>query len=112
MPKLGLPVSYLTAPYHLTYFSPGNLSALLSLSGRKVTQMKYRRGPSLRYELGNTHLWGAFKRDRGVKTFIRLIAGYALTALLWTGDLVVAVMGFQGFQMYAVIESGHLPSTV
>lgn len=101
-PRVGIPVSYLTAPYHLTYFDGRNLQRLLEAHGFSSFQFSYRCGPSLRYELGNLHLWGAYRRARTVRSLIRLLFGFSVTTVAWSVDRIATLLGWSGFQMYVV----------
>ncbi len=101
-PLVGVPVSYLTAPYHLTYFNPQTLRMLLSKHGLRADKFRFRPGPGLRYELGNLHLWGAFKRNRSVGSFIRMLFGFSVTTILWCIDRIAVAGSIPGFQMYVI----------
>lgn len=70
----GIPWSSLTPPYHLYQFSYANLCELLNQLSFCVESSWFALPPSLRYELGQTHVLGEWRRHkRSPKVFMRFV---------------------------------------
>ncbi|MEK7091930.1 MAG: class I SAM-dependent methyltransferase [Patescibacteria group bacterium] len=83
-----IPWASLTPPHHLCQFSTGNLSQLLASEGFSIERTWYH-GPGLKYELGMTHLWGAYKRSRKFGALIYALFAYTLYTLLFSGNYLM-----------------------
>ncbi|OJI07250.1 MAG: hypothetical protein COX02_01755 [Candidatus Vogelbacteria bacterium CG22_combo_CG10-13_8_21_14_all_37_9] len=77
-----IPWSVLTPPHHLCQFSTTNLRQLLINQDFQIKQTWYHH-PSLKYELGMTHLWGAYKHDKKIRTLVYTLGSYALYTLFF-----------------------------
>lgn len=97
-----LPWSVLEAPHHLLYFSKKNLDLFMKSSGYSLVTTWYHRPPTLKYELGNTHLYGKFKRDKSVVNFIKFISGFSLYSFIYFIDFILTPFKSKDYGMLSI----------
>lgn len=88
--KFRLPWSPLTPPYHLFLFSIYNLDLLLEKEEMTKKGQAFCRPPSLLYELGALHLWGAYKKNKTPLNFFRLILAFFVYSSIYLVDLFIS----------------------
>ncbi|MES3005137.1 MAG: class I SAM-dependent methyltransferase [Patescibacteria group bacterium] len=97
-----LPWSVLTPPHHLFYFSKNNLDMFFKKKGFTLVTAWYHRPPTLKYELGNTHLFGEWKRNKGFRNTIRFVWGFALYSALYCFDFLITPFKQKDFGMLCI----------
>lgn len=99
-----LPWSPITPPHHLLYFSKANLDSLFNKKGFVLVSVWYDRPPTLKYELGSTHLLGAFKKDKSSRNFFRLLFGFSSYTFLYVLDYIVTPFKDKDFSMVCIYK--------
>lgn len=99
-----LPWSVLTPPHHLLYFSKHNLDLLMEKKGFSAVETWYDRPPTLKYELGSTHLWGEFKRKRNSLSLIRFVFGFGFYSILYFFDYIMTPLKRKDFGMLSIYK--------
>jgi 2-polyprenyl-3-methyl-5-hydroxy-6-metoxy-1,4-benzoquinol methylase len=97
-----LPWSVLTPPHHLLYFSKNNLDMLLNKKGFTIVDSWYHRPPTLKYELGSTHLFGAWKKQKNIINLWRFIIGFSSYSLFYFFDYLGTPFKSKDFGMMCV----------
>ena len=98
----GLPWSVLTPPHHLLYFSKNNLDLFLKKEGFELVTSWYHRPPTLKYELGSTHLFGKFKRELSFRNLLMLVLGFASYIILYVIDYLSTPFKKKDFGMLTI----------
>ena len=98
----GLPWSLLEPPHHLLYFSKNNLDLFFENKGFKPVTAWYHRPPRLKYELGATHLFGKWKREKSLRNLINFIFGFASYSLLYTVDYLLTPFKSKDFGLLGI----------
>lgn len=88
--KFHFPWSPLTPPHHLFLFSIANLDSLLEEEGMVKKGQSFCRPPSLRYELGSLHLWGAYKKNKTLGNLTRMALAFFFYSGLYLIDFLSA----------------------
>lgn len=99
-----LPWSVLTPPHHLLYFSKNNLDLLLEKKGFTPIDCWYDRPPTLKYELGSTHLFGQFKRGKNIKNLTAFLFGFTSYSLLYLIDYIATPFKDKDFAMLCIYK--------
>lgn len=99
-----LPWSVITPPHHLLYFSKNNLDLLMDKKGFTLLTSWYHRPPTLKYELGSTHLWGEFKRNKGIKNLARFVLGFGMYSILYLIDYLSTPLKNKDFGMMCIYK--------
>ena len=97
-----LPWSVLTPPHHLLYFSKNNLDLFLKKEGFELVTSWYHRPPTLKYELGSTHLFGKFKRELSFRNLLMLVLGFASYIILYVIDYLSTPFKKKDFGMLTI----------
>lgn len=97
-----LPWSVLEPPLHLLYFSKSNLDSFLDKNGFSLVTSWYHRPPTLKYELGNTHLFGKFKKDKNLENLTLFVFGFALYVLFYSLDYLVTPFKIKDYSMLCI----------
>lgn len=100
----GFPWSVLTPPHHLFYFSKNNLDTFCQKKGLTLVTAWYHRPPTLKYELGNTHLFGQWKRNKGLRSTTRFILGFVLYSALYLFDFLITPFKQKDFGMLCIYK--------
>lgn len=99
-----LPWSVLTPPHHLFYFSRSNLDMIFKNNGFEFVTDWYFRPPTFKYEFGNTHLFGSWKRDRSINNLWRLVFGLILYIKLYLIDVLLSPFKSRDFSMMCIYK--------
>ena len=99
-----IPWATATPPHHLFLFNSNNLDELLSQCGFSRTTKWFEKPPRLLYELGNTHLWGKFKREKSFKNLSFLIFAFALYSLLYILNFIIGPFLGKNFGQIGVYQ--------
>ena len=97
-----IPWSSIDPPGHLFYFSEANLNLLMKQFSFLPVKVRYDKKSDLRNELGHTHLWGRFKRDRSIKNALFFVFGFGVYTLLYVIDSAISPFKRQTFVMTAI----------
>ena len=101
---LALPWSILEAPHHLLYFSESNLDTLMNKHGFQKTEVWYNRPPTLKYELGSTHLFGKFKREKSLRNAFMFVFGFLAYSLLYIIDYLLTPFKKKDYSMVCIYK--------
>ena len=99
-----LPWSVLTPPHHLLYFSKNNLDLFMEKKGFSLVNSWYNRPPTLKYELGSTHLFGKFKRQKNLKNLFVFLFGFASYSTLYLIDYLITLFKNKDFAMLCIYK--------
>lgn len=100
----GLPWSIIEPPLHLSYFSKNNLDVFMKRNGFSFVTSWYHRPPTLKYELGNTHLYGKWKREKTLKNIFRLFFGFSIYISLYIFDYILTPIKKKDYGMVCVYK--------
>lgn len=100
----GLPWSVLEPPHHLLYFSKDNLELFLKKNGFNSLENWYYRPPTLKYELGNTHLYGKFRREKGLKNLFVFLFGFSVYSALYFIDFIISPIKQKDYSMICIYQ--------
>jgi SAM-dependent methyltransferase len=79
---LSIPWSSLTPIAHVNNFSLASLRYLLNSNSFQIVD-SYFGPPSLKYELGHTHLFRAFREKRSLKSLLSWVLGWSLYVIFF-----------------------------
>lgn len=99
-----IPWSVLEPPHHLLYFSRSNLDLFFARRGFGLIKSWYNIPPTLKYELGNTHLFGRFKRQKNFKNLFHFVSGFFLYTTLYFIDLVLTPLKRKDYSMVCIYK--------
>lgn len=99
-----VPWSSATPPHHLFQFSNDNLKKMMSDSGFLLVEGWYNRPPRFKYEIGQTHIWGNYKREKNVKNLLLLIFGLFFYTVLYLIDIIITPLKDKDFGMVNVYK--------
>ncbi len=99
---LALPWSVLEPPHHLLYFSKSNLDLFFEKKGFSLVKTWYDRPPTIKYELGNTHLYGKFRREKSLKNFLLFVFGFSLYSFLYFIDFLITPLKPKDYSMISI----------
>ncbi|MEI6296929.1 MAG: class I SAM-dependent methyltransferase [bacterium] len=100
----GIPWSSVTPPYHLYQFSVDNLDLLMKNFNFIVKDGWFSGPPVLKYELGQTHVWGNFKRDKSLGNIVKLLLTAILYPALYSINILTAPLNQKDFGMVRVYK--------
>jgi len=100
-----LPWSVLAPPHHLLYFSKNNLDLFMKKNAFVLVDCWYDRPPTLRYELGSTHLWGQFKREKNFLNLFVFLFGFVSYSGLYLIDYIVTPLKKKDFAMMCIYKA-------
>ncbi len=99
-----LPWSVLTPPHHLFYFSKNNLDMIFSNHNFSFVKAWYHRPPTFKYEFGNTHLFGKWKRNKTILNSFKLALGLGVYGSLYLFDIVATPFKKKDFGMVCIYK--------
>lgn len=97
-----IPWASATPPHHLFQFSRNNLIKTLVNSGFDITTEWYQRTPTLKYELGATHLLKKLKKNRSFTSAVSMFVGFGLYSILFGINKIVELFAKKKFDMTIV----------
>lgn len=101
----GLPWSVLEPPYHLLYFSKSNLDLFFKNNGFILLESWYNRPPTLKYELGNTHLLGRYKKDRSFTNLVLFFSGFIVYTIVYFFDFLITPFKQKDYSMVCIYKN-------
>lgn len=99
-----LPWPVLTPPYHIFQFSEKNLIMFMENNGFFLEKKWYHEPTTLRYELGSTHLWGNFHRQKTAGSLVKLFYGFSLYAIIFFVSKMAKLFSRKQFGLNCVFK--------
>ncbi|MFZ2522310.1 MAG: methyltransferase domain-containing protein [Minisyncoccia bacterium] len=99
-----IPWSILEPPHHLLYFRENNLDLFMDKEGFKKITSWYDRPPTLKYELGNTHLFGKFNKQKNLTNFLQFFFGFSLYTILYSLDYIITPLKKKDYSMVCIYK--------
>ena len=99
-----IPWSTATPPHHLFLFNSHCLDELMVQVGFSKINKWYERPPRLMYELGNTHLWGKYKREKSLRNIAFLIFAFALYLFTYAMNFILHPLLTRDFGQVGVYQ--------